>query len=54
MAFHRADQAWYTQRANANAGAGDRWGIAAFTGRSSQAAEALAAQDGLYTHKMRK
>jgi fructuronate reductase len=48
-AFHRAHQAWYTERANANAGTGDRWGIAAFTGRSPRAAEALAAQDGLYT-----
>src|SRR5699024_10731030 len=42
-AFHRAHQAWYTQRA------GDGWGIAAFTGRSPDAAEVLAAQDGLYT-----
>jgi len=41
-AFHRAHQAWYTQRA------GDGWGIAAFTGRSPRAAETLAAQDGLY------
>jgi fructuronate reductase len=48
-AFHRAHQAWYTERANANARPGDRWGIAAFTGRSPRAAEALAAQDGLYT-----
>jgi fructuronate reductase len=48
-AFHRAHQAWYTERANANARTGDRWGIAAFTGRSPRAAEALAAQDGLYT-----
>ncbi|GAB3820681.1 mannitol dehydrogenase family protein [Tessaracoccus terricola] len=42
-AFHRAHQAWYTQRA------GDGWGIAAFTGRSPEAAELLSAQDGLYT-----
>jgi len=41
-AFHRAHQAWYTQRA------GDGWGIAAFTGRSPRAAEALAAQDDVY------
>ena len=41
-AFHRAHQAWYTDRADAG------WGIAAFTGRSPTAAEALAAQDGLY------
>lgn len=42
-AFHRAHQAWYTQRA------GDGWGIAAFTGRSAAAAEELSAQDGLFT-----
>lgn len=41
-AFHRAHQAWYT------AVAGDDWGIAAFTGRSADAATALAEQDGLY------
>ncbi|GAA3751398.1 hypothetical protein GCM10022240_00730 [Microbacterium kribbense] len=41
-AFHRAHQAWYTQRA------GDGWGIAAFTGRSPRAAEPLAAQDGVF------
>ncbi|QAY59900.1 mannitol dehydrogenase family protein [Microbacterium protaetiae] len=41
-AFHRAHQAWYTQRAR------DGWGIAAFTGRSPHAAETLAAQNGLY------
>ncbi|UUT36628.1 mannitol dehydrogenase family protein [Microbacterium elymi] len=41
-AFHRAHQAWYTQRA------GDGWGIAAFTGRSPRAAGPLAAQDGVY------
>lgn len=41
-AFHRAHQAWYTQRA------GDGWGISAFTGRSPRAAAPLAAQDGLY------
>lgn len=41
--FHRAHQAWYTERAE------DGWGIAAFTGRSPEAARQLAAQDGLYT-----
>jgi fructuronate reductase len=45
-AFHRAHQAWYTQVANDG---GDDWGIAAFTGRSPDAAVALAAQDGVYT-----
>lgn len=44
-AFHRAHQAWYTQRASDGA----QWGIAAFTGRRPDAATALAAQDGLYT-----
>lgn len=42
-AFHRAHQAWYT------AAADDGWGIAAFSGRSPDAAEVLARQDGLYT-----
>ena len=42
-AFHRAHQAWYTERA------GDGWGIAAFTGRSPDAARQLTRQDGLYT-----
>ena len=42
-AFHRAHQAWYTERA------GDGWGIAAFTGRSPDAARQLNEQDGLYT-----
>ena len=41
--FSRAHQAWYTDRA------GDDWGIAAFTGRRPELAQALAAQDGLYT-----
>ncbi|WP_426595282.1 mannitol dehydrogenase family protein [Cellulomonas sp. McL0617] len=41
-AFHRAHQAWYTDRAD------DGWGIAAFTGRSPAAATALAAQDCVY------
>jgi fructuronate reductase len=43
--FHRAHQAWFTDRAEDAA----EWGIAAFTGRSPQAALALAAQDGLFT-----
>jgi fructuronate reductase len=43
--FHRAHQAWYT----ANAPDGSAWGIAAFTGRRPDTAEALAPQDGLYT-----
>ncbi|WP_217182795.1 mannitol dehydrogenase family protein [Streptomyces sp. AC495_CC817] len=48
-AFHRAHQAWYTHTAN-NAQAPDEgWGIAAFTGRSPEAALRLAAQDGVYT-----
>ena len=44
-AFHRSHQAWYTERADPN----NAWGIAAFTGRSPEAAEILAAQDGIYT-----
>ncbi len=43
--FHRAHQAWYTWHAPDAA----QWGIAAFTGRRPDAAEALAPQDGLYT-----
>ncbi|MFI7612550.1 mannitol dehydrogenase family protein [Nonomuraea terrae] len=43
--FFRAHQAWYTEHAPD----ADRWGIAAFTGRSTGIAERLAAQDGLYT-----
>ncbi|MFI1582973.1 mannitol dehydrogenase family protein [Embleya sp. NPDC020630] len=43
--FFRAHQAWYTE----HAGDADRWGIAAFTGRSTTVAERLTAQDGLYT-----
>lgn len=43
--FFRAHQAWYTDCApDAN-----QWGIAAFTGRSTALADALTAQDGLYT-----
>lgn len=44
-AFHRSHQAWYTAAAR-DAG---EWGIAAYAGRSSALAEALTAQDGLYT-----
>ncbi len=43
--FFRAHQAWYTDRAP---DAGD-WGIAAFTGRRGELAEALNDQDCLYT-----
>ena len=43
--FFRAHQAWYTDRAP-DAG---EWGIAAFTGRRAELAEALTAQEGLYT-----
>lgn len=44
-AFHRSHQVWYTQ----HAGDAAEWGIASFTGRRPDAAEVLAAQDGLYT-----
>ncbi|MHA7172328.1 mannitol dehydrogenase family protein [Arthrobacter monumenti] len=44
-AFHRAHQAWYTDVVDR----GREWGIAAFTGRSPEAARVLAEQDGLYT-----
>ncbi|MET0805704.1 MAG: mannitol dehydrogenase family protein [Lacisediminihabitans sp.] len=47
-AFHRAHQAWYTQLAN-DLGTEAGWGIAAFTGRSPAAAEALHAQGEVYT-----
>lgn len=43
--FFRAHQAWYTARA----GDADRWGFAAFSGRSRRLAESLEAQGGLYT-----
>jgi fructuronate reductase len=43
--FFRAHQAWYTDRADDGAD----WGIAAFTGRRPDLADALTAQDGLYT-----
>lgn len=48
--FFRAHAAWYTDHAPDAA----EWGIAAFTGRSPAAAEALAAQDGLYTLLVRR
>ncbi|MGY1814932.1 mannitol dehydrogenase family protein [Blastococcus sp. SYSU D00820] len=44
-AFSRAHQAWYTGRA----ADGAEWGIAAFTGRRPDLADALAGQDGLFT-----
>ena len=44
-AFHRSHQAWYTQ----HAGDAGKWGIASFTGRRPDAADVLAAQDGLFT-----
>src|SRR4051812_5253836 len=44
-AFHRAHQAWFTDRVDQER----QWGIAAFTGRSPRAARLLSAQDGLYT-----
>ncbi|MGY1836640.1 mannitol dehydrogenase family protein [Blastococcus sp. SYSU DS0510] len=44
-AFFRAHQAWYTDRAS-DAG---EWGIAAFTGRRPDLADALRVQGGLYT-----
>jgi len=43
--FHRAHQAWYT----AHTSDADQWGIAGFTGRAPDMADALAPQDGLYT-----
>jgi fructuronate reductase len=43
--FHRAHQAWYT----AHASDAEQWGIAGFTGRRPDMAEALSPQDGLYT-----
>lgn len=47
--FFRAHQAWYTQHASDGA----EWGIAAFSGRSADLANALAAQDGLFTLAVR-
>lgn len=43
--FFRSHMAWYTDRAPH----AERWGIAAFGGRSASLATRLAAQDGLYT-----
>lgn len=43
--FFRAHQVWYTDRAPDAAD----WGFAAFTGRSARLADALSAQEGLYT-----
>ncbi len=43
--FARSHQAWYTWRAPDAAG----WGIAGFTGRRPDTANALTPQDGLYT-----
>ncbi|MER7429981.1 mannitol dehydrogenase family protein, partial [Nonomuraea rubra] len=43
--FFRAHQAWYTEHAPD----ASRWGIAAFTGRSTDLVARLAAQDGAYT-----
>ncbi|GAA1142218.1 mannitol dehydrogenase family protein [Microbacterium natoriense] len=45
-AFHRAHQAWYTDRA---AEVGERWRIVAFTGRSATQARLLEARGGRYT-----
>jgi fructuronate reductase len=45
-AFHRAHQAWYTDRA---AAVGEPWRIAAFTGRSATQARLLEARGGRYT-----
>jgi fructuronate reductase len=44
-AFHRAHQAWYTHKVDIE----NQWGIAAFTGRSPEAAEKLNSQENLYT-----
>jgi fructuronate reductase len=43
--FFRAHQAWYTDQAPD----AEDWGIAAFTGRRAELADALNAQEGLYT-----
>ena len=43
--FTRAHQAWYTSHSPD----ADQWGIAGFTGRRRDTADALAPQDGLYT-----
>ena len=44
-AFFRAHQAWYTHVAEPEG----NWGYVAFTGRSSEVADQLAPQNGLYT-----
>lgn len=44
--FHRAHQAWYLHRANLQSA--EPWGIAAFTGRRPDIADALRPQGGLY------
>ena len=44
-AFAKAHQIWYTQKVDQN----NEWGVVAFTGRTSIAAEQLTDQDGLYT-----
>lgn len=43
-AFHRAHQAWYTDKIDVN----NEWGIVAFTGRTATTALKLQEQDGLY------
>lgn len=48
-AFHKAHQAWFTDHANAAGTPAQAWGIASFTGRRPDAAEALTRQDGLFT-----
>lgn len=48
-AFHRAHQAWYTERANASRPSAPGWGIVAFTGRSAGAAEMLERSNCVYT-----
>ncbi|NTW42144.1 MAG: hypothetical protein HGA44_20085, partial [Cellulomonadaceae bacterium] len=48
-AFHKAHQAWFTDRSNVGTAPEEAWGIASFTGRRPDAAQALAAQDGRYT-----
>lgn len=47
--FFRAHQAWYTHRANAGRPLEEQWGIAAFSGRSTDVVDAMKTQDGLYT-----
>lgn len=44
-AFHRSHQLWHTALSDAE----NEWGYASFTGRSPAAADALSAQEGLYT-----